>query len=130
MKNEEEILEQTEISSPDYFIGQIFWGTYPASAADWCADNNAFIEEIEPVIENDISIRRFEIKAIIISEPTPEQQRENRAIAYERYVDQITAHIERLKDEEQTDEIVAKINELKQERSQKVQEIKNKYPKG
>ena len=130
MENETEILEQTEISSSDYYIGQVFLGTYPPSAADWCMNHNAFIEEIESVTEDDTTIRRFEIKSIIISEPTPEQQRESRAIAYERYVDQITAHIERLKDEEQTDEIITKINELKQERSQKVQEIKNKYPKG
>jgi len=130
MENETEILEQPEVFSSDYYIGQVFPGTYSPSAADWCMDHNAFIEEIEPVTEDDIITRRFEIKALIISEPTPEQQRENRAIAYERYVDQITAHIERLKDEEQTEEIVSKINELKRERSQKVQEIKNKYPKG
>ena len=30
-------------------IGQIFEGEYPPEAADWCNENNAYIEEIEPV---------------------------------------------------------------------------------
>ena len=84
--NEEEILEQPETATSDYFIGRVFKGIYPSDAADWCMDHNAYIAEIEPIIEDDITTRRFEIKEIIIHESTPEQQRENRAIAYERYV--------------------------------------------
>lgn len=42
----------------EYYIGQIFTDIYPADAADWCNNNNAYIDEIEP--EN--NIRRFEIK--------------------------------------------------------------------
>ena len=53
-----------------YHIGQIFEEIYPADAAEWCNNNNAYIEEIEP--ENDI--RRFEIMAE--SEPTPEERRQ------------------------------------------------------
>ena len=41
-----------------YEIGQIFEGMYPKEAADWCADNNAYIDEIEPLNQK----RRFEIK--------------------------------------------------------------------
>ena len=61
-------------------------------------------------------------------EPTSEEQREKRAVAYEKEVDPITAHIERLKDEEQTEETITKIDELKGERNSKVQEIKKRYP--
>lgn len=42
----------------EYYIGQIFIGIYPADAADWCNENNAYIDEIEPLNNT----RRFEIK--------------------------------------------------------------------
>ena len=60
--------------------------------------------------------------------PTEEEQKEKRADAYCKEVDPITSHIERLKDEDQTPEIEQKINELKEERKEKVEEIKEKYP--
>jgi hypothetical protein len=41
-----------------YYIGQIFEEIYPADAADWCMNNKAYIDEIEPKGK----IRRFEIK--------------------------------------------------------------------
>lgn len=42
----------------EYYIGQIFNKIYPPDAADWCNENNAYIDEIEP-LDN---VRRFEIK--------------------------------------------------------------------
>lgn len=42
----------------EYYIGQIFNETYPPDAASWCNENNAYIEEIEPLK----GVRRFEIK--------------------------------------------------------------------
>lgn len=60
--------------------------------------------------------------------PTEEEQRKNREQAYTQEVDPITCHIDRLKDEEQTPEIEQEIAELKQERSAKVEEIKERYP--
>lgn len=60
--------------------------------------------------------------------PTDEQQKEKRSAAYQQEVDPITSHISRLRDEEQTEEVVAKIEELKQERADKVEEIKERYP--
>ena len=60
--------------------------------------------------------------------PTEEEQKEKRAKAYQAEVDPITSHIQRLRDKEQTEEIVAKINELIAERDAKVQEIVEKYP--
>ena len=60
--------------------------------------------------------------------PTDEEQRENRKIAYAGEVDCITAHIQRLRDMEQTQEIIDEINALMTERDEKVQEIKERYP--
>jgi DNA-directed RNA polymerase specialized sigma subunit len=60
--------------------------------------------------------------------PTEEEQRENRARVYQAEVDPITSHIQRLRDEEQTEEIITKINELIEERSQKVLEIQERFP--
>ena len=60
--------------------------------------------------------------------PTEEEQRENRARAYQAEVDPITSHIQRLRDKEQTEEIITKINELIAERDKKVQEIVDRYP--
>lgn len=63
-----------------------------------------------------------------IPAPTEEEQSEKRKQAYIAEVDPITAHINRLKDEEQTEEIVAEIESLKAERSAKVREIKERFP--
>lgn len=60
--------------------------------------------------------------------PTEEEQKEKRALAYQQEVDPITSHIQRLRDKEQTEEIITKINELIAERDIKVQEIVDKYP--
>lgn len=51
-----------------YYIGQIFISTYPEDAAEWCNNNNAYIDEIEP--EN--NTRRFQIKEQEPYVPTPE----------------------------------------------------------
>ena len=48
-------------------LNQIFETTYPHEAAQWCNENNAFIDEIEK--QN--GVRRFQIVAI--PEPTTEE---------------------------------------------------------
>lgn len=53
----------------EYYIGQIFTGMYPTDAAEWCNNNNAYIDEIEP--EN--NKRRFQIKEQEPYVPTPEE---------------------------------------------------------
>lgn len=60
--------------------------------------------------------------------PTKEEQEQNRAFAYQQDVDPITSHIQRLRDMEQTEEIIAEINQLIIERDAKVEEIKARYP--
>ena len=58
-------------------------------------------------------------------EPTDEEIKQARANAYLQEVDPITAHIQRLRDEEGSEE---KIKELIEQRKQKVEEIKGRYP--
>lgn len=60
--------------------------------------------------------------------PTEEEQREKRAFAYQQEVDPITCNINRLRDEEQTEEVIAEIADLITERALKVKEIKQRYP--
>lgn len=52
----------------EYYIGQIFTGMYPTDAAEWCNNNNAYIDEIEPLNNT----RRFQIKEQEPYVPTPE----------------------------------------------------------
>ena len=44
--------------------------------------------------------------------PTKEEQKHAREVAYTAEIDPITSHIQRLRDKEQTEEIVTKINEF------------------
>lgn len=60
--------------------------------------------------------------------PTKEEQQKAREEAYKAEVDPITCHINRLKDEEQTAEVIAKIASLVEERKAKVEEIKQRFP--
>jgi len=57
-----------------------------------------------------------------------EYQSAQRERAYTAEVDTITAHINRLRDEEQTPETQEKIAKLIEERKAKVAEIKQRYP--
>lgn len=52
-----------------FIINQIFEGEYPPEAAQWCNENRAYIEELEPVD----GVRRFQIVAV--PEPTIEEIR-------------------------------------------------------
>lgn len=61
-------------------------------------------------------------------EPTKEEQQKARKEAYIAEADPITCHIQRLSDEEQTEEVIAEIAQLVEERKAKVEEIKQRYP--
>ena len=90
-----------------------------ADLAVYCNRNNCHIEDKGDYLE---SVEN------LIHIPTDEEQRRNRESAYTAEVDPITSHIQRLRDEEQTEEILTKIEELKVERSIKVIEIQERYP--
>lgn len=97
-----------------------------SQVAEWC--NNGGKYHIELYIdENDIEWYRV-VKNPEPLPPTKEEQERNRARAYQAEVDPITSHIQRLRDMEQTEEIIAEIEQLIIERDVKVQEIKERYP--
>jgi hypothetical protein len=88
-------------------------------------------EIVEDVEHNTEDYAQYEGEFLLIEDipaPTEEEQKENRARAYQQEVDPITSHIQRLRDEEQTEEVIAEINELINERALKVEEIKQRYP--
>lgn len=60
--------------------------------------------------------------------PDKEYQSGQREKLYVAEIDPITAHISRLKDEEQTPEIIEKITSLVVKRKEKIEEIRAKYP--
>lgn len=104
------------------------------AAQKWAFNHNvSFTEQIEKREEKEGKLYRY---FQIGEEPTPyeplpptkEEQEQNRAFAYQQDVDPITSHIQRLRDMEQTEEIIAKINQLKLERDARVEEIKARYP--
>lgn len=63
-----------------------------------------------------------------IPAPTHEEQSKKREAAYISETDPIQTHIDRLKDGEQTPEIVAEIEALRIERDEKIAAIKERYP--
>ena len=63
-----------------------------------------------------------------IPAPSHEEQSKKREAAYVAETDPIQTHIDRLKDGEQTPEIVAEIEALRIERDKKIDAIKARYP--
>lgn len=104
----------------EFYIGQIFENEYPPEAAIWCNENNAMIE----VLENG----EFKIIEAQIHIPTKEEISTLREQLYIKDADPITCHINRLKDEEQTAEILAEIETLKAERATIIAKIKEENP--
>ena len=97
-----------------------------SEVAEWCNNSGEYSIELY-IDENEIEWYRT-VKNPEPLPPTKEEQRENRANAYQQEVDPITSHIQRLRDMEQTEEIIAEIEQLKIERDAKVEEIKARYP--
>lgn len=68
----------------DFYIGQIFNGSYPPEAAIWCNANNAYIDVIGDKV--------YEIKAIPEPPaPTKEEQEAARKAAYTNEIDPLHA---------------------------------------
>ena len=112
-------------------------GTYDEKfneAKAWCNANKAILTEIIERREN--GKRYFQINKIPEPKPAPivekeltkEDIRQIRAEAYAIAVDPLTAHIQRLRDEEQTEEIKAEIEALLAERKTRVVQIKEQNP--
>ena len=88
-------------------------------------------EVVEDTEHNTEDYAQYEGEFILkedIPAPTDEEIRQLRAQAYLAEIDPITAHISRLRDEEQTEEVITEISALIEERALKVEEIKERYP--
>lgn len=94
------------------------------AARQWCDENNAHFLEIEP---KEDGVRQFKIVELTLAE-MQEEVRLTRASLYAQKKDPITCQIQALRDEEQTDEVVAEIENLKAERAAVVAEIKEQNP--
>lgn len=93
-------------------------------------DEDTVDEAIKEYTEDDIEVAYNGEKYVKGSAPAidNEYQSKMREKAYEAEVDPITAHISRLKDKEQTPEIIAEIEALQTERDEKIAAIKEQYP--
>lgn len=93
-------------------------------ARNWCKTNGVTFDEL--IERRDLPKRYFQIGYPPEPHiPTQEEQRQKRAFAYQQEVDPITSHIQRLRDEDGQEE---KITDLIEQRKQKVEEIKERYP--
>lgn len=93
-----------------------------------CLVKDEVIEDTEHTEADYIMYGEEFILTTDVPAPSKEYQSAQREIAYTAEVDGITAHIQRLRDKEQTEEIVAEIAELIAERDAKVEEIKARFP--
>lgn len=97
------------MANEEFYVGQIFEGSYPPAAAIACNKNGWYIEVIGD--------HRYEIKAVPEHVPTKEEQEKARANAYASEIDPLHARKARKTilgewTEEDEAEYVAKVKEL------------------
>jgi len=121
--------ETVVVEDIDYETGNKF-GEHSETKYVPMFDEDTVDEAISEYQEDDVEIAYTGDKYIKGYAPTPdhEYQSKMREKAYEAEVDPITAHISRLRDKEQTEEVIAEIERLMAERDEKVSEIKARYP--
>ena len=93
-----------------------------------CLVKDTVIEDTEHTSSD---YEQYEGEYLLKSEipaPSHEEQSKKREAAYVAETDPIQTHIDRLKDGEQTPEIVAEIEALRIERDEKIAAIKERYP--
>lgn len=93
-----------------------------------CLVFDEVVEDTEHTIDE---YTHYEDEFILITDvpaPTHEEVSETRKQLYIQQADPITAHIQRLYDEEQTGEVIAEIEALKTERATIVEKIKSENP--
>ena len=102
-------------------IGDVLTSDNYTQGAEWANENNAEISFTDG---------KYVIVARSVYIPTREDIDFIRRKMYIAKVDPITSEIDRLRDEEQTPDVISRIEELKIQRSEKVAEIKanNPYP--
>lgn len=102
-------------------IGDIFTKENYTKHAIWCNQNNAMIE--------DLGGGKYQLVEVPTPPaPTKEEVSETRRQLYIAQKDPITCQIQSLRDEEQTEEVIAQIEALKAERAEVVAKIKEENP--
>jgi len=91
----------------------------------FCMVKDAVVEDTEHCASDYTEYNKQFLLKTEIPAPTKEEQSEQRAFAYKQEIDPITAHIQRLRDDDPESEEIA---ELIAERDAKVAEIKARYP--
>lgn len=93
-----------------------------------CLVYDEVIEDTEHTVEDYEHYQGEFLLKSDIPAPTKEEVAETRKQLYTEQVDPLTAQISRLKDEEQTEKLIAEIEALKVERSEIVSKIKEENP--
>ena len=93
-----------------------------------CLVLDEVIEDMEHTVEDYEHYQGEFLLKSDIPAPTKEEVSETRKQLYTSMVDPLTSQIQRLRDEEQTDEVIAEIEALKAERSETVAKIKEENP--
>ena len=100
-----------------------------SSSAEFpCLILDEVIEDTEHTVEDYEHYQGEFLLKSDIPAPTKEEVSETRKQLYTAQVDPLTAQISRLKDEPQTEELIAEIEALKVERSELVAKIKEENP--
>lgn len=104
----------------NYYDGQII--TDHKAFANWTnANGNKFYDTAN-------GDGTYTVHEVVIPEPTRDEISQIRASEYQAKIDPITAHISRLRDKEQTEDVVAEIADLIAERDALVEQIKAEHP--
>lgn len=94
----------------------------------FCMVKDEVVEDTEHTVDDYDQYNGEYLLKSEIPAPTKEEQSKKREAAYVAETDPIQTHIDRLKDGEQTPEIVAEIEALRIERDEKIAAIKERYP--
>lgn len=120
-------MEHIQYKGGNMYLG--LQGDYIVSVTDDRKEleNIQVIAGITSIIETSEPVKYIDGKYIVGLNNIKDALRIMREKAYIVEVDKITAHIQRLRDAEQTEEVEAQIAELISERDAKVEEIKERY---
>ncbi len=94
----------------------------------YCLVKDEVVEDTEHTVDDYDQYNGEYLLKSEIPAPSHEEQSKKREAAYIAETDPIQTHIDRLKDGEQTPEIIAEIEALRAERDEKIDAIKVRYP--
>lgn len=115
----------------EYYIGQIFEGTYPSAVATWCRRNNATVQEIDPITK-EVEETYIEIVPTEQEQVIPAEYDENGEVVVEEHTETIVVDVpeERTRTVEKTFrryEIQAMPEPTEEEKQAAVREVRDRY---